>query len=202
MVSLKNIKKSFGEKVVLDGVSYDFPDRGLFVLCGDNMSGKTTLLHIIALLDRSFDGDVIIDFSSTKEMGLARLESMRSKFIDLVIPKNNLIPSLSPLENVLLGLSSTAKLPLFFPSRLTDYKDSMSLSGGEEMLVALSACALRNRPVILLDEPTYSLNPKSKKLVTDALLSLSKTSLVIAASHDSDLQLAGTIVRLENGRLR
>lgn len=201
MIEVKNIKKSFGQQKVLDGFSYAFPSQGMFVLRGDNMAGKSTLLYIIDLLDDDYSGSLTIDSIDMHNISDKEKMEFREKKIFFILPQNNLIPSLSPEANVRLSGGEKEELPLFFPKHLLNYKDSSTLSGGEEMMVALAGAVLSKKKILLLDEPTYSLSYENKIKVLDVLKEISKKNLVIFSSHDETTFSGCTNLFLKEGKL-
>lgn len=201
MIELKNIKKSFGDQIVLGGITYTFPSKGMFVLRGANMVGKSTLLYIIDLLDHEYSGSLFIDGNNINIMNEKERMEFREKNIFFILPQNNLIPNLSPVENIRLCGNDSDSLPSFLPEYLLSYKDCFTLSGGEEMIVALAGCVLSKKRILLLDEPTYSLSYENKIKVLELLKEISKNSLVLFSSHDEVTFSECTNLFLKEGKL-
>lgn len=175
---LINITKSFGDKKILNCFSYDFPQKGVVALVGDSGIGKTTLLRIIANLDDDYDGKVT-------DGGI--------KNTSMAFQEYRLLPNLTALENVLLanyGSKSEAET-----QRATDMllKVGLSegeidlypneLSGGMKQRVSLCRAFLREKPILLLDEPTKELDSNNVNRILDIIRNIAEERLVIMVTH-------------------
>jgi lipoprotein-releasing system ATP-binding protein len=163
-------------------------------------SGKSTLLHIAGLLERPDDGEVFINDKATSALGDGPRTKMRRIEIGFVYQFHHLLPEFSALENVMLpqmvrGLNK--KDAQERARELLGYlglKDRVGhrpgeLSGGEQQRVAI-ARAVANAPRILLaDEPTGNLDPRTSERVFTALTQLVRASglAAIIATHNMDL---------------
>jgi putative ABC transport system permease protein len=199
MIELRNISKKWGERVVLDQVSFVFPDNGFYAIDGENMSGKSTLLYLLALLDQDYLGDYFFDGEKTKELGNREREKRREEKISLLLPENNLISYLNADEN-LSFFDEEAALPDF----LRDGQQKVStLSGGEACLVALKEEMNAKKEILLLDEISAGLDDNHLKKALDSLLLYSKNHLVILSYHDPRLlSLSGlSYLHLSGGHL-
>jgi lipoprotein-releasing system ATP-binding protein len=163
-------------------------------------AGKSTLLHIAGLLEHPDSGEVYIDQVATSRLSDAARTQMRRTDIGFVYQAHHLLPEFSALENVILpqmirGLSR--KEAVGRASELLSYlglKDRLEhrpaqLSGGEQQRVAI-ARAVSNAPRILLaDEPTGNLDPRTSDQVFGALSQLVRASglAAIIATHNRDI---------------
>lgn len=189
---IKNLTKSFGDKKVFENFSYTFSEKGLFVLVGNSGRGKTTLLRMIAGLDKDFRGEI------TKQKAAYAFQEYR------------LFPSLNALENItkilwkkpkkneienakklLESFNFTQADTLLFPNEL---------SGGMKQRVALCRAFLSNQGVLLLDEPFKELDADLRAKLCDLIEKESKKRLIIMTAHSLDMlsNLDHTIVSLEN----
>ncbi len=182
-------------------------------------AGKSTLLHIAGLLEHQDAGEVFINKTATSGLGDAARTRLRRTEIGFVYQFHHLLPEFSALENVTLpqmvrGLKKSAAEQR--GRELLGYlglKDRVGhrpgeLSGGEQQRVAI-ARAVANAPRILLaDEPTGNLDPRTSERVFSALTQLVRASglAVIVATHNMDLAARmdrrvtlrdGTVVALE-----
>ena len=176
---LNNVTKTFGTKTVLDAFSYTFPDRGIVAITGASGTGKTTLLKIISGLSEITSGDV--EHSSDTTFSFAFQE-------------HRLFPNLTMLDNitqVLFKKATTwdridAKSILnklgFTNQQFALYPSEMS--GGMKQRVSLARAFLKDSSVFLLDEPTKELDPALIAKVADIIKDISKSKLVILATHD------------------
>jgi lipoprotein-releasing system ATP-binding protein len=163
-------------------------------------SGKSTLLHIAGLLERPDDGEVFINDRATSAMGDGARTKLRRIEIGFVYQFHHLLPEFSALENVMLpqmvrglkrqdaeGRALELLSYLGLKDRITHRPAEMS--GGEQQRVAI-ARAVANAPRILLaDEPTGNLDPRTSERVFSALGQLVRASglAAIIATHNMDL---------------
>jgi lipoprotein-releasing system ATP-binding protein len=163
-------------------------------------AGKSTLLHIAGLLERADAGEVHVGGHATSTTNEEGRTALRRSQIGFVYQFHHLLPEFSALENVVIpqmiaGLSRAEaaararELLGFLGLGPRESHRPAELSGGEQQRVAL-ARALANAPrVLLADEPTGNLDPKTADHVFDTLTSLVKASRVAAlvATHNLDL---------------
>ena len=218
MLSLKNICKSyktgsFSQKA-LDDVSIDFRKSEFVAILGPSGSGKTTLLNIIGGLDRYDSGDLIINEKSTKEFKDTEWDSYRNNCIGFIFQSYNLIPHISILSNVELGMTlsgvSASKrkkkaLEVLEKVGLKDhaYKKPNQLSGGQMQRVAIARALANDPDIILADEPTGALDSKTSVQIMELIKEISKDKLVIMVTHNKELadNYANRIIELKDGRL-
>ena len=176
------ICKSYKNKTIFQNFSYDFKENKLYLILGKSGIGKTTLLNIISQKDSSYEGLV------------EKKEDVFYLSIDDLIPfftvKENieLIRDIYPnfkLRRDVLGLSS------FFDKRV----DSLSMGERQRVVVYISMCV--GKKVILLDEPTSSLDIINKKKVINLLEKESKNRTVIVVSHEANLFKKYELIDLE-----
>ena len=178
---LKNLKKSFEEKVIFDGFSSIFAEAGVFAIVGDSGVGKTTLLRMIAGLDNEYEGEI-------SGGGIQN--------VSYAFQEHRLFPQLTALENAVLAngelkdstLREEAKAKLL---KLGFSENDLSLlpselSGGMKQRVALVRAFLRKKPVLLLDEPTKELDENIRNALYELILEEAKERLVIIVSHHSE----------------
>jgi lipoprotein-releasing system ATP-binding protein len=162
--------------------------------------GKSTLLHIAGLLEHPDGGEVYIDSNATSKLSDAERTRIRRVEIGFVYQFHHLLPEFSALENVVLPQMIRGLKKAEAAKRGTELltylglKDRLThrpaeLSGGEQQRVAI-ARAVANAPRILLaDEPTGNLDPKTSDHVFGALTQLSRASglAVVIATHNMDI---------------
>ena len=192
MITLKNINKSIGSNRIFQSLSLTFPDQGLFFLTGDNGCGKTTLLYLLALLDSDYEGEYWIDKKETNLLNRKEKEILRKEKISLLLPKGNLLDFLTIRENVHLF----CKTPKEFLK--AEDRSIKGLSGGEEILYALSNEIGKNKDILLLDEITASLSKENVDRVMDILVDYAKGHLVIMACHDVRVLSRGQKIEMTN----
>lgn len=194
MITIKNLSKSFGEKVLFRDFSFSFNDTGIYVLSGESGKGKTTLLRMIAGLDTDYDGTIIGG-------GIAATS--------ICFQEHRLFPTLNALKNIELVSfkqknDNSKVISRQILSKLGFNDADMlllpsELSGGMRQRVALARAILRNSPVLLLDEPTKELDMVHAKMVLDAIADEGKKRLVIMVTHKREEidELCATEVPIE-----
>ncbi len=185
MITVSNVSKNYKDKQVLNNISYNFEDKGLYFILGKSGSGKTTLLNIIS-------GNIE---PSTGTINYANIDSiyLNSYYI---YQDFNLIPSLTVLENIKLVLKIKKKtydetliLEKLKSVGLEELKDSKTkkLSGGERQRLSIVIGLILKSKVIFLDEPTSALDYQNRDSIISYLRELSTNTLVIIATHDLNL---------------
>lgn len=185
-ISVENLKHKY---ISEESLSFNLQAGGRLMICGENGTGKTTLLKILAGITKPESGAILID-GKTPE----KLAKYTIGYIPQFAESNGF--SLSVEEVVGLGVTKnkkeTVQRSLERTSSLDLAKRSFnSLSGGEKQKIQLSRCLAQNARVLLLDEPTASLDYENKKMVTDILrsLTISEIPTIIVVTHDSELTM-------------
>ena len=218
-LELKGVRKSFkqGSQTleVLKGVDLEIFPGEVVALVGPSGSGKSTMLQIAGLLDQPTKGEIILDGNKCSKLGDAMRTSFRKDYLGFVYQHHNLLPDFDALENVMLpqliaGVNTytsreKAKWLLARLGLEKRFKHRPSeLSGGEQQRVAI-ARALANAPKLLLaDEPTGNLDPKTSEVVFAELLTIVKETKLSAFIATHNLDLANRMdrkVSLQDGKL-
>lgn len=215
-LSAKSIFFSYSNLPVLKDVSISFEAGKIAAVTGPNGSGKSTLLSIMQGLLSPDSGEIYIDETPLKK--LARIETARK--IALVSQFSNLVFPFSVLEVVLMArhpyqgmLSFENEEDLAAASRALEITDTAQfegrmfneLSGGEKQRVMIARSIAQDTPVLLLDEPTSSLDLKHQKFIFELLRNLAKQEnrTVVVVSHDINLAalFCDKIALLKNNRI-
>ena len=208
-LSLKNIKKEYGNKLVLDYVSISLKP-GLYGLLGSNGSGKTTLFRIICGLMKPtqgavfFNGKNIVNQAENFRDILGFLPQDFRYYRDFTARNFLLyIASLKGLSRKNASTTSDELLDLLGLSAIKN-KKIRKLSGGMKQRLGIAQALLNNPQVLVLDEPTVGLDPKERVKFRKLLSSLSKEKIILLSTHIvSDVEsIADEILILKNGRLR
>lgn len=213
MIEIKNIKKQFGNLQVLKGVDMHIGPGEVVSIVGPSGAGKTTLLQIIGTLDSPDCGEIIFDGVNLCKMNASHLADFRNRHIGFVFQFHQLLPEFTALENVMIpallaGLSrreaeknAMELLSLLGLEQRLGHKPA-EMSGGENQRVAV-ARALVNKPqLILADEPSGSLDSRSKtelhKLFFDLRDRFGQTFLIV--THDEGLaSLTDRTIHMRDG---
>jgi ABC-type polar amino acid transport system ATPase subunit len=217
VVRLRNVSLRRGPRVVLEGVSLDVSPGEVVALMGASGSGKTTMLRTIAGLEPFEGGEVTVD-GVTLASGPAspvRLRALRAK-VGMVFQFHCLFEHLTAAENVWLapvhvkGTPSAAAgasaMDLLRQLGVAHRAQALprELSGGEAQRVAIARALATDPPVLLMDEPTASLDPERRAELADILKGLvQRGRTLLVATHDEEFaRVAATmVVRMENGRV-
>lgn len=180
-IKIRNLTKRFEEKLVLDGFSLELPERGIFALVGESGIGKTTLLRLIAGLDKDYSGEIVLDSDFS---------------LSMAFQEHRLFPSLTAIENVVFAVSDGKDKAVFDNARkmllslgLTEsdlllYPEQ--LSGGMKQRISVARALLYDAKILLLDEPTKELDQNNRALLLDMIKSEGERRLVIIATHNED----------------
>ena len=214
-IEVQNINKHFiqGKKTiqVLNDVNLDIKSGEIIALLGKSGSGKTTMLSLLAGLDRPDQGSILVDGIDLANLSEENLCDFRAKKLGIVFQQFHLIPHLTALENVMLsfeinGINDQSKamewLEMVGLRERADHFPSM-LSGGEQQRVAIARALAFGPPLLLADEPTGNLDVETGKNVIEILFKMvkEKKTTMILVTHDEDLaSKADRIVRLVGGK--
>ena len=184
-----------------------------YAIVGKSGSGKTSLISIIGLLNREYEGEYLYDGISISALKDRDLSILRANNIGFVFQQYNLIPSLSIRENIVLPMRLDGKkIDVDFFNEIVEtlgLKDKLerfpsTLSGGQQQRVAI-ARALAAKPAILLaDEPTGNLDSKTSQDVLGLLKVTSKRfhQTIVMITHNEEIaQMADRILQIEDGKI-
>jgi ABC-type lipoprotein export system ATPase subunit len=209
---------AMGESLIraVDGISISIPSGEFVALLGTSGSGKSSLLNLIAGLDRPTSGAVFVEGNNLAALSREALARHRLRTVGMVFQSFNLIPSMTVIENVELPLrfaevdrgqrNSLAReaLQRVGLSRRLDHRPS-ELSGGEQQRTAL-ARALINKPKLLLaDEPTGNLDSRTGTEIMNLIREFNESlgMTVVMVTHERVLaeQYSQRLIFLADGKL-
>jgi len=211
----RRFKEGEGQLEVFSGLDLSLRAGEIVALVGQSGAGKSSLLHIAGLLEAPTSGEIHVEGVAASRLPDAERTAIRRSTIGFVYQAHHLLPEFNALENVVLpqmiagrSRAEAAKegerllTVLGLGQRLT-HRPSQ-LSGGEQQRVAI-ARALANQPRILLaDEPTGNLDPKTAGGVFDALISITRAQGLAALIATHNFELASRMDRaflLHQGKL-
>ncbi len=215
MITANEIYMSFQGIRVLHGVSLSVSDGEFVSIIGKSGSGKSTLLNILAGNLRPEGGRVLLDGTDLTAVKPAELAKLRRTKLGFVYQTLNLIPTLSAEDNMLLPLylnkqsisekkaDADAITAMLGIDGLL-HKFPRELSGGERQRVAIAKALLHDPSIIMLDEPTGSLDSKNAATVMELLLRINRELgvSIIQVTHNREAALLGhRIIELSDGRI-
>ncbi|WP_343210180.1 ABC transporter ATP-binding protein [Anaerolentibacter hominis] len=217
ILETKDLRKVYGEGDAqvhaLDGIDLTI-EKGEFVaIVGTSGSGKSTFLNMVGGLDVPTSGEVIVDNKSLQQLSDNELTIFRRRKIGFIFQQYNLIPMLTVWENIILPLKLDGrKVDDDYISEITDVLGihgkltSMPnrLSGGQQQRVAIARALAAKPAIILADEPTGNLDSRTSQDVSGLIKITSERfhQTVVMITHNEEIaQLAGQILRLEDGKI-
>ncbi|MCW2309312.1 ABC transporter ATP-binding protein [Rhodobium gokarnense] len=211
----RTYREGEGRLDVLTGADLEIAAGELVALVAPSGAGKSTLLHIAGLLERPDEGEVYINGTACGSLRDADRTRIRRLDIGFVYQFHHLLPEFTAVENLVLpqmicGLSraeaATRAEQLLAYMRLKDRGDHRpaELSGGERQRVAIARAVVNAPRLVLADEPTGNLDPRTSAHVFDALAALVRATGLAALIATHNLELAGRMDRritLQEGRV-
>jgi len=178
VIEFKNVSKGFGDRLLLDNVSFTVPPGAIVGIIGPNGAGKSTLFKMIAGLDQPDSGEVVL--GQTARISL--VDQSRDKLSDSKTVFEDVSGGADMLNVGRFDMPSRAYLGRFNFKGSDQQKIVGNLSGGERGRLHLAKTLLKGGNVLLLDEPSNDLDVETLRALEDALLEFAGSVLVI--SHD------------------
>jgi cell division transport system ATP-binding protein len=214
VIRLFNVSKRFGAKLALSNITLDIQKGEWLYVTGPSGAGKSTLLKLFYLGEKTTSVQVLAFGTNMNRLDRRDVPFLRRRF-GIIFQDFKLIPNRNVFENVALVLEARGEPQHMIDKRTRNIlrhagmdkrMDAMptSLSGGEQQRVAVARAIAGQPEVILADEPTGSLDPKSAEIIIGLLSAYhEKGATVMVATHDRELlaRKKGRIIRLEEGRL-
>jgi putative ABC transport system ATP-binding protein len=220
IIDLKGIIKRFyigqpNELEILHGIDLQVHEGEFVSIVGSSGSGKTTMMNIIGVLDRPTEGDYLLDGVDVARAKDKELSMIRNQKIGFVFQTYNLISRTSALKNVELPMlyagigkkerEERAKELLAMVGmgeRMSHNPDE--LSGGQKQRVAIARAMANDPSIILADEPTGALDPKTGRLIMDIFQKLNREQgkTIVLITHSQELaEETQRIVTLKDGEI-
>ena len=198
-----NLKKTYkhldGNITLFNNLNIKINHGELVALVGPSGSGKSSLLHLLALLDEPTNGEIKINKMNTKKLKSEKKDKIRQENISIIFQDNNLLTDFTALENVMIPLlikgenkqNAIIKAKKILKSvKILDRSSHFpnELSGGEQQRVAIARALVAETSLILADEPTGNLDFKTSKEIFNYFLKLKKLKkTIIFATHNREL---------------
>ena len=218
MIKVTDLHKSFGELAVLKGIDFQADTGEVIVIIGPSGMGKSTFLRCINYIERPEKGIIEIDNvkvdaeqCTEKEMKQLRLKT------SMVFQNYNIFKNKTVIENVMLPMTSVQKIEKeIAKEKALQYLDQVGLldkvneypsrlSGGQQQRVGIARAMAVNPKLILLDEPTSSLDPELVLGILDILRNLAnehkRTMIIVTHEMSFAKEIADRIIFMDDGRI-
>lgn len=215
MINLKGIEKSFDGNKVLKGINLDIKPGEVVALIGPSGTGKTTLLRTINFLEKADKGSITIDELTINNEQVSEKDMIQMRRQTAMVFQNyNLFRNKTILENVMEGLLVVQKKSKEEAEKIARQEIErvglldkvnhypIELSGGQQQRIGIARAMALQPKVMLLDEPTSSLDPERSLEVLKVLQKVAKTGMtMVIATHEMDFAkyVSNRVVFMENG---
>jgi len=216
MLQVRDLGLRRGDRAILSGTTFSLSRGGVAALMGPSGSGKTTVLRAIAGLER-FDAGTIVLNELTLSAGMRHSNDVLKKLrrqVGLVFQFHHLFEHLSAVRNITLAPIHVLGMPATTAERRAkellealgvDHRAAAlprELSGGEAQRVAIARALAVDPPLLMMDEPTASLDPSRRNELGELLSRLAdQNRTILLTTHDEDFasRWATTILRVNEG---
>ncbi len=205
IIRLENVKKIYGkgkeEVEVFSNLNLNIPNRSIYGIIGPSGSGKSTLLNLIGGLDTPTEGKVFVKDKEISSLDDGERGNFRAKYISYVFQFFHLIPELNLEENVALPLiikghkrkdafSKAKELLNCLGIGEFEKRYPFEISGGEQQRVCIARALITEPEIILLDEPTGSLDHKNSDILIEIIkkIHLDKGITFVVVTHNENLK--------------
>jgi len=217
LIELKNVELSLGRDAarvhILKGISLAIEAGEAVGLVGPSGSGKSSLLMLMAGLERADKGQVLIEGVDLSGMGEDALAIFRGRRIGIVFQSFHLVPTMTARENVALPLELAGRKDAFeraerelasvgLAERMNHYP--AQLSGGEQQRVAIARALAPDPAILVADEPTGNLDETTGASIVDLLFALKRErgATLVLVTHDASLAArCDRTIRLRSGQI-
>lgn len=215
LIEIKNLKKSYGDHVVLDGINTTIKKGEVIAIVGPSGCGKSTFLRSLNKLERPEAGEIVFEGTDILDKK-TNVNKVRQK-IGMVFQQFNLFPNKTVLQNIMLapmklkGVSAedskNRAMELLKRVGLLEKAEAYpdSLSGGQKQRIAIARTMAMNPDVILFDEPTSALDPEMVGEVLEIMRELARDGMtMIVVTHEMGFarDVASRVIFIDQGNIR
>ncbi|HOP24721.1 MAG TPA: methionine ABC transporter ATP-binding protein [Defluviitoga sp.] len=214
MLEIKDLNLIYEDNYhVLKDINFKVEDGEIVGIIGLSGAGKTSLLRTLNLLQVPTSGKILLDGVDLTSLEKEELRKIRKK-ISIVFQHFNLLSSRTVFQNVALPLEIEGLLKKEIEDKVNKMLESMNLiprkdaypsqlSGGEKQRTAIARALISNPDIILFDEPTSSLDPKTTQKILDLILEINQSTKksILIVTHEMDVikKICDKVVYLKNG---
>ena len=217
MIKLLDVSKTYqlsGVQVnAVKSVNLDIEQGEFASIMGPSGSGKSTMMNILGCLDIPSTGEYMLDGIEVGKLNDNELAEIRGEKVGFIFQTYNLLPRISAIENVMMGLSYISnkeiKEKAISALEKVGLKDRMKhkpveMSGGEQQRVSIARALVKNPRIVLADEPTCALDTKTGSEIMEILTNLNTESkiTVLIVTHEPDVaKLTKRIISFRDGEI-
>ncbi|MCI8327295.1 MAG: amino acid ABC transporter ATP-binding protein [Lachnospiraceae bacterium] len=215
LIHIQNLCKSFGDQVVLDGITTEIRQGEVVAIIGPSGCGKSTFLRSMNLLEEPTSGTILFEGTDITDKSVD-INKMRQK-IGMVFQQFNLFPNYTIKENITLapvklGLTTAEEAGkramellerVGLPERANDYPSQ--LSGGQKQRIAIARALAMNPDVMLFDEPTSALDPEMVGEVLELMQELARDGMtMVVVTHEMGFarEVANRVLFIDEGKIQ
>ena len=202
MIKLLDVSKTYqlsGVQVnAVKSVNLDIEQGEFASIMGPSGSGKSTMMNILGCLDIPSTGEYLLDNIEVGKLNDNQLAEIRGEKVGFIFQTYNLLPRISAIENVMMGLSYISNKDIKGKAvsalEKVGLKDRMKhkpveMSGGEQQRVSIARALVKNPRIVLADEPTGALDTKTGSEIMEILTNLNIESkiTVLIVTHEPDI---------------
>lgn len=214
MIKFENVTKKFPlGNIALDNVSFEIEDNEFIFLVGPSGAGKTTILKLLTKEYTPSSGSISIDDINIASKKFKSIEKLRRK-IGIVFQDFKILPDKNIFENIALSLKISGMSNKLIRTKVEEVLDLVNiphklqvfpsqLSAGELQRVAIARAIIGDRDIILADEPTGNLDPKTAWEIMKIFSKLEGKKTILIATHNTDIvnSLKKRVLVMREGKL-
>jgi len=219
LIKIEKLTKGFGQGdarvQVLNGIELEIYSGEYIIFFGPSGCGKSTLLNCIAGLEKPDTGKVVVRGEDLSKMNKAELANYRNKKIGMIFQQFNVLKSFNVLNNIALPqsfsgipykkrLARAHHLLSMFGLEKIAKRVPTEISGGQQQRVAIARALVNNPWILIVDEPTGSLDSKASEEVMDLIAklnSVSKRTVILVTHNPEQLKYANRIFHMKDGQI-
>jgi lipoprotein-releasing system ATP-binding protein len=215
MIEGKNLKKSYGNLVVLNNVSITVKEQEIVTIVGPSGAGKSTLLQLLSTLDKPDGGEVFFNGKPIHNLKGSEVSKFRNMHIGFIFQFHHLLPEFTALENVCMPAfingwnkkraeeRANMLLQKLGLENRREHKPN-ELSGGEQQRVAVARALMNDPELIFADEPSGNLDTENASMLHSLFLELRETfkKTFIIVTHNPQLAAMGDrVIEMKDGEI-